>query len=79
MIWFNDVPSFPPHDQAVVGVISGVLNSRNAPAFTATSKSTVCLYRMSMRDVVRTFSSSVLCIIVVICICVFGCVLSLDR
>ena len=42
MIWFDDVPSFPP--QAVVGVISGVLNSRNSPAFTTTSKSTVCTY-----------------------------------
>ena len=42
IVWFDDVPSFPP--QAVVGVISGVLNSRNTPAFTATSKSTVCTY-----------------------------------
>ena len=42
MIWFDDVPSFPP--QAVVGVISGVLNNRNVHAFMATSKSTVCMY-----------------------------------
>ena len=42
MIWFDHVPLFPP--QAVVGVISGVLNSKNVPAFRATSKSTVCTY-----------------------------------
>ena len=40
MIWFDDVPPFPP--QAVVGVISGVLDNRNVHAFKATSK--VCMY-----------------------------------
>ena len=48
MIWFDHVPLFPP--QAVVGVISGVLNSRNIPAFRANSKSTVCLYSMSIYE-----------------------------
>ena len=42
MIWFDHVPLFPP--QAVVGVISGVLNSKNVPAFRANSESQVCLY-----------------------------------
>ena len=42
MIWFDHVPLFPP--QAVVGVISGVLNSKNVPAFRANSKSQVCTY-----------------------------------
>ena len=68
MIWFDNVPSFPP--QAVVGVISGVLNIRNVPAFRATSKSTVCTY-VRMYGHIRMYSSSVLYTIVVICMCVY--------
>ena len=68
MIWFDNVPSFPP--QAVVGVISGVLNIRNVPAFTATSKSTVCLYSMSIYkcilQVCSTMYTSVLYNIIVV-------------
>ena len=53
MIWFDHVPSFPP--QAVVGVISGVLNSKNVPAFRANSKSQVCLYSMYVCSYVNVF------------------------
>ena len=54
MIWFDNVPLFPP--QAVVGVISGVLNSKNVPAFTATSKSTVCTYVHTYMNIVFKYS-----------------------
>ena len=55
MIWFDDVHVllFPP--QAVVGVISGVLNSKNVPAFRANSKSQVCLYSTYVCSYVNIF------------------------
>ena len=62
--WFDDVPLFPP--QAVVGVISGVLNSKNVPAFRANSKSPVRLYSIS---IYKKYSCSILCIL----ICTYSC------
>ena len=56
MIWFDHVPLLPP--QAVVGVISGVLNSKNVPAFRANSKSQVCLYCTYVCSYVNVFFKS---------------------